>query len=68
MLNAAEKQLQQTGISLWLAGLNPQPLQLIQRTTLGAVLGRQRMHFNLEQAILAYKRQAAELRQSAHYY
>ena len=39
-LTEAERKLQQAGISLWLAGLNPEPLQLIQKTALGKTLGR----------------------------
>jgi high affinity sulfate transporter 1 len=56
----AEKKLQQSGISLWLAGLNPEPLQLIQRSALGKILGRSRMHFNLEQAVESYQKQVSE--------
>jgi len=56
-LTEAEKKLQQAGISLWLAGLNPEPLQLIQKSALGEALGRSRMHFNLEQAVTSYLKQ-----------
>ena len=56
-LTEAEKKLQQTGISLWLAGLNPEPLQLIQKSALGEALGRSRMYFNLEQAVTSYLKQ-----------
>ena len=44
----------QSGISLWLAGLNPEPLQLVQRSELGRTLGRPRMHFNLERAVESF--------------
>ena len=54
MLNEAEKKMQQLGISLWLAGLNPEPLQLIQKSELGRRLGRARMHFNIEQALRSF--------------
>jgi sulfate permease, SulP family len=53
-LTEAERRMQQRGISLWLAALNPQPLQLIQNAPLGATLGRQRMHFNLETAVESF--------------
>jgi sulfate permease, SulP family len=53
----AEHKLQQAGISLWLAGLNPEPLQLVQQSALGKILGRSRMHFNLEQAVESYSKQ-----------
>jgi sulfate permease, SulP family len=54
MLNEAEKRMQQSGISLWLAGLNPEPLHLIQKSELGRRLGRARMHFNIEQALKSF--------------
>jgi anti-anti-sigma regulatory factor len=56
----AEHKLQQAGITLWLAGLNPEPLQLIQKSALGKTLGRSRMHFNLEQAVESYRKQVGE--------
>ncbi len=36
MLTEAEAKLREAGIELWLAALNPEPLQLIQKTPLGA--------------------------------
>jgi MFS superfamily sulfate permease-like transporter len=59
-LAEAEHKLQQSGISLWLAGLNPEPLQLVQKSTLGDTLGRSRMYFNLEQAVFSYRKQVAD--------
>jgi len=56
-LTEAENRLQQSGISLWLAGLNPEPLQLLQKSALGKTLGRSRMYFNLEQAVTSYLKQ-----------
>jgi len=56
-LTEAESRLQQSGISLWLAGLNPEPLQLVQNSALGKNLGRSRMYFNLEQAVIRYREQ-----------
>jgi sulfate permease, SulP family len=46
-----------------LVGLNPDVLSVIQRSSLGEVLGRERMHFNLEVAVAKYL--AAPLRESA---
>ncbi|HEY7184969.1 MAG TPA: SulP family inorganic anion transporter [Vicinamibacterales bacterium] len=60
MLNEAEKKMQQSGISLWLAGLNPEPLQLIQKSELGRRLGRARMHFNIEQALRSFLSSAGD--------
>jgi high affinity sulfate transporter 1 len=54
MLTDTEKRLQRTGISLWLAALNPEPLQLVQKFELGRTLGRERMCFNVEQAVARY--------------
>jgi hypothetical protein len=46
----AEKRERQRG----LVGLNPDVLSVIQRSSLGEVLGRERMHFNLEVAVAKY--------------
>jgi sulfate permease, SulP family len=59
-LTEAENKLQQAGISLWLAGLNPEPLQLVQKSSLGKTLGRSRMYFNLEQAVRSYQKQSGD--------
>jgi sulfate permease, SulP family len=51
MLAEAEKKERTTGISLWLVGLNPGVLAMVQRSQLGKVLGREAMQFNLELAV-----------------
>lgn len=51
MLTDAEKKLRESGVQLCLAALNPEPLQIIQQSALGETLGRERMYFNLGQAI-----------------
>jgi len=53
----------QRGVSVWLVGLNPDVLSVIKRSPLGDVLGRERMHFNLEVAVAKYL--AAPLSESA---
>jgi sulfate permease, SulP family len=58
LLADAERRLQQSGISLWLAALNPEPLELVQKTEFGKTLGRERMHFNLEQAVKSFQAQS----------
>lgn len=58
MLTDAEEKLRQSGITLWLAGLNPQALDVIRRTPLEKVLGRSRMFFNVEQAVGAWREAA----------
>ncbi len=58
-LGEAEIKLQQMGITLWLAALNPEPLELVQKSALGKKLGRERMFFNLEQAVTVFQKQFA---------
>jgi len=56
-LSESQKTLHQGGTELWLAGLNPEPLRLIQRSALGHTLGRAGMYFDLEQAVQSYQKQ-----------
>ena len=55
VLTEAEKRLRAAGVLLWLVGLNPGVLSMVQRSPLGETLGRERMFFNLEQAIAKYQ-------------
>ena len=54
MLIEGEKRLRESGVWLWLVGLNPRVLAMVQRSSLGESLGRERMHFTLEVAIDKY--------------
>jgi high affinity sulfate transporter 1 len=54
MLIEAEERQRARGVSLWLVGLNPGVLAVVQRSPLGPHLGHQRMHFNLEIAVEKY--------------
>jgi anti-anti-sigma factor len=54
VLIEAEKRQRERGVSMWLVGLNPEVLSMIQRSPLGKVLGRERMHFSLELAVAKY--------------
>lgn len=54
MLVEAETRLREQGISVWLVGLNPEVLSVIQRSPLGKMLGREGMHFSLELAVEKY--------------
>lgn len=54
MLAEGEKRQRERGVSVWLAGLNPEVLAVVQRSELGCVLGRERMLFNLEMAVARY--------------
>jgi len=55
MLTEAEKRNRDHGLTLWLVGLQPTVLATVQRSPLGKTLGRERMFFNLEQAVARYK-------------
>jgi hypothetical protein len=65
MLTAAEENLRRNGIMLWLAGLNPEVLTVVKRSKIGAVLGRERMFFNLQAAVEAYTRAEGQTQQGA---
>lgn len=54
MLSEAEKKQRERGVLLWLVGLNPEVLAMVQRSPLGETLGRERMHFTLELAVARY--------------
>jgi SulP family sulfate permease len=54
MLIEGEKRIRDAGVSIWLVGLNPQVLAVVQRSSLGETLGRERMIFNLETAVARY--------------
>jgi SulP family sulfate permease len=55
MLTEAEKNEREKGVLLWLVGLAPGVLAMVQRSPLGAALGRDRMFFNLEQAVAKHQ-------------
>jgi len=54
MLVEGEKRLHEGGVSVWLVGLNPGVLAVIQRSSLGEILGRERMYFTMELAVEKY--------------
>ena len=56
MLIDSEEKLRNAGIMLWLVAMNPEVLQVVQRSGLGERLGRQRMFFTLEQAVENYQK------------
>ena len=61
MLIEGEEKQREQGRELWLAALNPEALELVRRTPLAGRLGRERMFFNVEQAVAAFQaRQAAQ--------
>jgi hypothetical protein len=60
MLEQAEENLRREGIMLWLTALNPSVLAVVQRSTLGTTLGRERMFFKLQTAVETYERSLSE--------
>jgi high affinity sulfate transporter 1 len=54
MLTEAEQRQRERGVRLWLVGMNPEVLEMVQRSPLGRALGREGMHFNLEIAVAKY--------------
>ena len=63
MLTEAEKRHRERGVMLWLAGLNPEVLRIVQHAELGETLGRERMFFNLEQAVETFQGGSGSKRQ-----
>jgi len=59
MLIEGEERLRERGILLWLVAVNPEALGMIQRSSLGETLGRERLVFNLPLAIERYLSQVA---------
>lgn len=55
MLTEAEKTYREGGGMLWLVGMNPGVLALVQRSPLGQELGRERMLPDLDQAVARYQ-------------
>jgi MFS superfamily sulfate permease-like transporter len=56
MFAQVAKRQSQHGIQLWLVGMNPGVLAVVQRSPLGQMLQREGMHFNLEIAVARYLR------------
>jgi len=54
MLTDGEKRQRERGITLWLVGLNPGVLQMVQRSSLVKGVGQEAMHFNVETAVAKY--------------
>jgi len=60
MLMDGEEKMRDLGITLWLVGLNPEVLEVVQRSGLGERLGRERMFFTLDQAVEKYQQQCTK--------
>ena len=50
-----EKRQRDRGVRMWLVGLNPGVLKVVQKSPLGAALGREELHFNLEAAVAKFR-------------
>jgi len=50
-----EKRQRERGVRMWLVGLNPGVLRVVQKSPLGEVLGREELHFNLEAAVAKFR-------------
>ena len=56
MMTEAEENMREAGITLWLTALNPEALNVIRQAPLGLTLGRDRMFYNLKQAVEKYQK------------
>lgn len=54
LLTEAVRRHRNRGVEVWLVGLNPQVLEMVQRSELADLLGTDAMHFNLEIAVAKY--------------
>lgn len=64
MFAQVAKRQSQHGVQLWLIGMTPRVLAIVQRSPLGQLLRREGMHFNLEIAVAHYLGDAAVWDQS----
>jgi sulfate permease, SulP family len=55
MLTEGERKNREQGVEIWLTGLTPDVLAMVQRSPLGETLGRERLLFNLEVAVSRYQ-------------
>jgi len=60
MLTEAEEKLRADGITLWMAALNPAVLEMVKHSSLGDLMDRQRMFFNVEMAVRKYQQSRSE--------
>jgi MFS superfamily sulfate permease-like transporter len=54
MLTEGERRQRERGVSIWLVGLNPGVLQMVQRSPLWSALGREKMQFSLELTVAKF--------------
>jgi high affinity sulfate transporter 1 len=56
MLAEAAARMRSAGCELWLAGLNPAVFAMVERSKVGATLGRQRMFLNMQAAVEKFQK------------
>lgn len=66
MLAKSIRRQQERGLEVWLVGLNPNVLEVVQRSHLDELLGAKAMHFNLELAVAHYLGQASSTASGAN--
>jgi sulfate permease, SulP family len=54
MMIEGEKRQREGGIRLWLVGMNPRVMEVVERSPLAKVLGPDALYFNLEMAVAKY--------------
>lgn len=54
MMIEGEERFRQNGVELWLVALNSEVLRMVQRSSLGEKLGRERMIFSMQTAVDRY--------------
>lgn len=60
-LGEAEEKLREGGSALWLTALNPEAFKVIMRSPLGEALGKERMFFNLPDAVAAFTKRGTTI-------
>ncbi len=65
MAAAAEENLREGGISLWMGSLNPEALRVPRRAPLGEARGDERLLPHLREAVAAYEALPAEPQERA---
>jgi high affinity sulfate transporter 1 len=65
MLTDGEEELREAGTELWLVGMNPNVLTVVEHSSLGERLGHQRMFFTMEQAVARYQKEYGGTAQGA---
>jgi SulP family sulfate permease len=58
MMIEGEERFRQSGVELWLVALNSEVLRMVQRSSLGENLGRERMIFSMQEAVDRYRDKA----------